>query len=28
MTKVNQEHVHDIFNKISTDYDKMNAIIS
>ncbi|GBG97151.1 demethylmenaquinone methyltransferase [Lactococcus termiticola] len=26
--KVNQERVHEIFNKISGDYDKMNAIIS
>lgn len=28
MTEVNQERVHEIFNKISGDYDKMNAIIS
>ncbi|WP_285011889.1 demethylmenaquinone methyltransferase [Lactococcus formosensis] len=28
MNKVNEERVHEIFNNISTDYDKMNAIIS
>ncbi|MFC4652080.1 demethylmenaquinone methyltransferase [Lactococcus nasutitermitis] len=28
MTKVNEERVHEIFNTISGDYDKMNAIIS
>ena len=28
MTKVNEERVHEIFNNISADYDKMNAIIS
>ena len=28
MTKVNEERVHEIFNSISGDYDKMNAIIS
>ena len=28
MTKVNEERVQEIFNSISSDYDKMNAIIS
>lgn len=28
MTEVNEERVHEIFNKISVDYDKMNSIIS
>ncbi len=28
MNKVNEERVHEIFNNISADYDKMNAIIS
>ena len=28
MTKANEERVHEIFNTISGDYDKMNAIIS
>lgn len=28
MTKVDEQHVHEIFNHISKDYDKMNTIIS
>ncbi len=28
MVEVNQEKVHEIFNTISKDYDRMNAIIS
>lgn len=28
MTEVNEERVHEIFNNISADYDKMNSIIS
>ncbi|AYG00715.1 demethylmenaquinone methyltransferase [Lactococcus allomyrinae] len=28
MTEVNEERVHEIFNTISEDYDKMNSIIS